>query len=93
VVLVREGFAADLVIFDENTISDRATFANPHQYPIGIANVIVNGEIVLENGQQTNARPGIAAARADCRVSILGWLRSLMCGPAIVLAMGKAGVC
>jgi len=58
--LVREGFAADLVIFDEQTIADRATFDNPHQFPIGISYVIVNGEEVFINGQMTSARPGVA---------------------------------
>jgi N-acyl-D-amino-acid deacylase len=58
--LIREGYAADFVIFDENTISDQATFANPHQFPTGISYVIVNGETVLANGQMTEARPGIA---------------------------------
>jgi len=58
--LVREGFAADFVIFDENTISDQATFDKPHQFPVGISYVIVNGETVLANGQMTEARPGIA---------------------------------
>ena len=45
--LVREGFAADLVIFDEKTIGDRATFDKPHQYPVGMSYVIVNGELVF----------------------------------------------
>jgi len=58
--LIREGFAADFVIFDENTIADQATFDNPHQFPAGISYVIVNGETVLENGQMTTARPGVA---------------------------------
>jgi len=58
--LIREGYAADFVIFDENTISDQATFDNPHQFPTGIIYVIVNGETVLANGKMTEARPGIA---------------------------------
>lgn len=58
--MLREGFAADLVIFDEKTIGDRATFDNPHQYPVGISYVIVNGEVVLAAGQMTTARPGVA---------------------------------
>jgi N-acyl-D-amino-acid deacylase len=58
--LIREGFAADFVIFDENTIGDQATFDKPHQFPVGISYVIVNGETVFANGQMTEARPGIA---------------------------------
>ena len=58
--LIREGFAADFVIFDENTIIDQATFDKPHQYPLGISYVIVNGAAVIENNQMTAARPGVA---------------------------------
>jgi N-acyl-D-amino-acid deacylase len=58
--LIREGFAADMVIFDENTIIDRATFDNPHQFPTGIGHVIVNGELVLADSMMTGARPGVA---------------------------------
>src|SRR5678815_4557031 len=58
--LIREGFAADLVIFDENTIIDQATFDKPHQYPLGISYVIVNGAPVIENNQLTAVRPGVA---------------------------------
>jgi N-acyl-D-amino-acid deacylase len=67
--LLREGFAADLVIFDEASISDRATFEQPHQYPLGISFVIVNGVTVLDNGQMTTARPGVALRRQDTRQS------------------------
>jgi N-acyl-D-amino-acid deacylase len=58
--LIREGFAADLVIFDENTIIDQATFDKPHQYPLGISYVLVNGAPVIEQNQLTTARPGAA---------------------------------
>ena len=58
--LIREGFAADLVIFDENTIADQATFDKPHQFPVGISYVIVNGAPVFESNQMTAARPGVA---------------------------------
>jgi N-acyl-D-amino-acid deacylase len=58
--MVREGFAADLVIFDEKAIADRATFDTPHQFPVGISYVLVNGELVFANGQMTGARPGVA---------------------------------
>jgi len=61
--LIREGFAADLVIFDENTIIDRATFDKPHQYPAGIAFVFVNGQLVMADDKMTNARPGVALRR------------------------------
>lgn len=58
--MVREGLAADLVIFDEKTIGDRATFDKPHQFPVGISYVLVNGELVFANEQMSGARPGIA---------------------------------
>jgi N-acyl-D-amino-acid deacylase len=56
--VVREGAWADLVLFDSRTVIDKATFADPHQYPEGIAYVIVNGEIVLDKGEHTGALPG-----------------------------------
>lgn len=56
--LIRTGFAADIVIFDENKISDKATFEKPHAYSEGIDYVLVNGTIVLENGRHTGAKPG-----------------------------------
>jgi N-acyl-D-amino-acid deacylase len=49
---------ADLVIFDPATVSDRATFEDPFQYPVGIDTVIVNGDVVLDEGTHTGARPG-----------------------------------
>jgi N-acyl-D-amino-acid deacylase len=58
--LIREGFAADIVIFEENTIIDQATFDKPHQFPLGISYVIVNGAPVLQNDQMTDLRPGVA---------------------------------
>ncbi|MFN0141022.1 MAG: N-acyl-D-amino-acid deacylase family protein [Pyrinomonadaceae bacterium] len=56
--LIREGFAADLVIFDENTVADKATFDQPHQYAVGFSNVIVNGEVVFDGEKMTGAMPG-----------------------------------
>ena len=58
--LIREGFAADLVIFDEKAIMDRATFDRPHQFPSGISFVLVNGQVVLSGDQLSAMRPGIA---------------------------------
>ncbi len=57
--LIREGMRADIVIFDPETISDKTTYANPHQYPEGIPFVIVNGTVVIDNGRHTGARPGM----------------------------------
>ncbi len=56
--LVREGAAADLLVFDPARIADRATYDDPHRYPDGIAFVIVNGEVALEAGETTPARAG-----------------------------------
>jgi N-acyl-D-amino-acid deacylase len=56
--LIRNGYAADLVIFDENTVSDRATYAQPHAYSVGFSYVLVNGETVIENGKHSGARNG-----------------------------------
>jgi N-acyl-D-amino-acid deacylase len=55
---IATGKAADLVIFDAATVGDVATYAAPHAYPAGISYVIVNGTLVVSNGQQTDARPG-----------------------------------
>jgi len=63
--LLRPGFAADLVIFDEKTVGDRATYDNPHQFPTGIGSVFVNGEIVFSEGAMTIARPGVALRRGS----------------------------
>ncbi|MFO1158936.1 MAG: D-aminoacylase [Reyranellaceae bacterium] len=55
---LREGQAADVVLFDPATIIDRATFDDPHVYPAGIGTVIVNGTVVIEGGEHTGALPG-----------------------------------
>jgi len=56
--LLRPGMAADVVIFDEKTVADRATFERPKQYAAGIDYVIVNGQIVIEKGSYSGAKPG-----------------------------------
>ncbi|MGI9549836.1 MAG: N-acyl-D-amino-acid deacylase family protein [Aurantibacter sp.] len=55
---LKEGFFADIVIFDSNTIKDNATFEKPHQYATGMRDVFVNGEQVLKDGNHTGAFPG-----------------------------------
>lgn len=57
---IKPGMFADVVIFDSQTIADRATFENPHQYSIGVRDVFVNGQQVLKNGEHTGAKPGKA---------------------------------
>jgi N-acyl-D-aspartate/D-glutamate deacylase len=57
--LLHEGFRADIAIFDPGDFRDRATYAEPHQYPTGArTNVIVNGTLVVENATHTGALPG-----------------------------------
>lgn len=58
--LLREGMAADIVIFDERQIIDKATFDNPHQYSTGISHVLVNGRVVIDAGRHTGVRSGKA---------------------------------
>ena len=61
--LLREGFCADVVLFDPDDFTDRATYADPHQFPSGArTTVIVNGTIVVENATHTGALPGQSAA-------------------------------
>ncbi|MBI3654567.1 MAG: D-aminoacylase [Acidobacteria bacterium] len=58
--LLRKGCAADLVIFDEKTIGDQSSFANPHQFAKGLRFVLVNGKPVIDNGVQTKTLAGRA---------------------------------
>ena len=55
---IEEGRYADIVIFNEETICDTATYERPYRFPIGIEDVYVNGQAVVSNGDFTNARPG-----------------------------------
>jgi N-acyl-D-amino-acid deacylase len=56
--VVREGAFADLVVLDPDTIADTATYTEPHRYPEGIHHVLVNGRFVIQDGVQTEERPG-----------------------------------
>ncbi len=55
---LKEGYFADLAIFDTANIQDHATFEEPHQYATGMIHVFVNGQQVLEDGEHTGAMPG-----------------------------------
>jgi N-acyl-D-aspartate/D-glutamate deacylase len=63
--LLRPGYRADLAIFDPDDFRDRATYADPHQFPSGARTcVIVNGELVVENAKHTQALPGKVLRRS-----------------------------
>lgn len=55
---LKEGLAADIVIFDPETVKDTADYTNPMQYPIGIDYVLVNGKVLVDNGQPTPQKAG-----------------------------------
>ena len=57
--LLRPGLAADVTVFNANTVIDNATYEQPHQYATGIQYVIVNGSVVIDKGKHTGARPGV----------------------------------
>jgi N-acyl-D-amino-acid deacylase len=56
--LLREGMAADIVVFDADKVGDLATYEKPHQYSTGFAYVLVNGQVTLENDKHTGVRAG-----------------------------------
>lgn len=61
--LLREGWCADLVLFDPATVGDRATYLDPRLVSRGITEVFVNGTTVVREGEHTGARPGRAVRR------------------------------
>ena len=56
--LVKEGFAADIVVFDPKTVNDEATYESPHHYAVGFSHIVVNGVPVIRDGKKTGKRPG-----------------------------------
>ena len=57
--LLKEGMRADIVILDPKRVADRATYLDPYRYPEGIEYVIVNGELVIDEGEHTGSLPGM----------------------------------
>ena len=56
--LLRPGLAADVTVFNADTIIDHATYEKPHQYATGVEYLVVNGKLVLDHGNHSGARPG-----------------------------------
>jgi len=56
--VLRVGAVADLVVFDPRRVADRATYADPHRYPVGVEHVLVNGRLVIRDGEHTGSLPG-----------------------------------
>ena len=67
--LLRPGMKADIVILDPATVRDTATFEKPHAYAEGFSHVLVNGEVVFEEGAMTDARPGRVLRRCGERAT------------------------
>ncbi len=65
--MLRDGFKADVVIFDPERVKTRASKDDPKQYPVGIDYVIVNGQMVIDEGQNTGALPGRGLRRGGAR--------------------------
>lgn len=58
--MLKENMAADVVVFDENTVTDKATFEKPHQYSVGFKYVVVNGELVVAEEKHLGVKSGKA---------------------------------
>ena len=65
--LIREGFAADLAIFDRKTVGETNSFEKPKSYAKGVQYVIVNGAVVIDGGRHTGARPGVVLMGAGSK--------------------------
>jgi len=61
---IAESYAADLALFDPQTVAAQSTYDNPNQKPVGIPHVIVNGQVVVQDGKPTSARPGKVIRRS-----------------------------
>ena len=61
--MIREGMAADLLLFDPAKVQDKATYPDPHHYSEGFDYVVVNGKLMIDDGKLTNAKAGLALKR------------------------------
>ena len=68
---LHQGTFADLVVFDQNSIVDKGTFADPNHYPEGIHHLFVNGVQVINEGEHTGARSGRSLRRSLDRKSVV----------------------
>lgn len=66
--MLRVGAFADIVVFDAATVKDGSTFTEPHQYPVGIETVVVNGQIAVDSGVSTGVRAGRVVTRASVKL-------------------------
>ena len=69
---LKKGLKADLVIFDPNTIIDKATFIQPHQYPMGISHVLINGKWSIKNGEFLNKMNGVILRKTEQKTTSTG---------------------
>lgn len=69
---LKKGLKADLVIFDPNTIIDKGTFIQPHQYPVGISHVLVNGKWSIKNGEFLNKMNGVILRKTEQKTTSTG---------------------
>lgn len=65
---IQMGYSADLVIFDEKRVKDLATYEDPHQYPVGIEYVLVNGQVVIEKGEHSGNLPGRILRKKEVKI-------------------------
>ncbi len=65
---LRPGLAADVAVFNPDTVADLATYADPHQYATGVSTVIVNGQVVVDGGEHNGALPGRMLRRQTLQV-------------------------
>jgi N-acyl-D-amino-acid deacylase len=67
--VLREGYAADVAVFDPARIADRATYDEPHQFASGVSTVIVNGAVAIDGGEHTGALSGRVLRRQAHRLA------------------------